>query len=237
MNPSKLIFGNNEPVEVALKYAAGKLVSGTYGDQWYYSLALPEGMGMYLDPEVAAKVTALKVVPGEAFWICKRKTFGKGGFTRWDVWRGDEKGPVERKLDAEGERSQLMRDMGRSVDRAQSPARQPKDNGWENSFHGELAVPKENGNGQPVRLPPVQPAAPVLEDVRQPNPTPVLVEIARSYSFKLNVGNYESRDFFCSQKAECRPEEAEAVSERLYEFCRRQVLRAVEQETQQRRSA
>lgn len=53
------------------------------------------------------------------------------------------------------------------------------------------------------------------------------IEIARSFSFKLNVGNYESRDFFCSQKAECRPDEAEQVSERVYQFCKAQVLKAV----------
>jgi len=55
------------------------------------------------------------------------------------------------------------------------------------------------------------------------------VEIARSYSYKLNCGNYESRDFFCSEKAECLPEEAEKVSELLYSFCKRQVLKAVEE--------
>ena len=41
------------------------------------------------------------------------------------------------------------------------------------------------------------------------------VEIARSFSYKLNVGNYESRDFFCSQKSECAIEESEEVSSAL----------------------
>ena len=54
-----------------------------------------------------------------------------------------------------------------------------------------------------------------------------LVEIARSFSYKLNVGNYESRDFFCSQKAECKPEDAEKVSESLADFCKEEVVRAV----------
>lgn len=54
-----------------------------------------------------------------------------------------------------------------------------------------------------------------------------LVEIARSFNYTLNVGNYESRQFFCSQKAECRAEDAEAVSERLYAFCKSQVIKAV----------
>jgi len=54
-----------------------------------------------------------------------------------------------------------------------------------------------------------------------------LTEIARSFSFKLNVGNYESRDFFCSQKEECPIEDAEATSIRLFDFCKRQVMKSV----------
>ena len=53
------------------------------------------------------------------------------------------------------------------------------------------------------------------------------IEIARSFSYKLNVGNYENREFFCSQKTECLESEAEVASERMYEFCLRQVLKAV----------
>lgn len=63
---------------------------------------------------------------------------------------------------------------------------------------------------------------------------PKLVEIARSFSFKLNVGNYESRDFFCSQKAECKAEDAEVTSDRLYQFCRDQVLKAVKEYRQEK---
>ena len=54
-----------------------------------------------------------------------------------------------------------------------------------------------------------------------------MCEIARSFSYKLNSGNYESRDFFCSQKVECPLTEAEVVSAKLYDFCRTQVMRAV----------
>lgn len=54
-----------------------------------------------------------------------------------------------------------------------------------------------------------------------------LVEIARSFSFKLNVGNYESRDFFCSQKAECKLKDSERISEALHEFCKAQVMKDV----------
>lgn len=58
------------------------------------------------------------------------------------------------------------------------------------------------------------------------------VEIARSATYKLNCAHYggnqyESQDFFCSQKAECAPEDAPDVSEALYQFCRGEVRRAV----------
>lgn len=53
------------------------------------------------------------------------------------------------------------------------------------------------------------------------------VEIARSFSFKLNLGNYQSADFFCSEKAECAAGDAEATSEAIYQFCRKQVMKAV----------
>lgn len=56
-----------------------------------------------------------------------------------------------------------------------------------------------------------------------------LVEIARSFSYKLNVGNYESRDFFCSQKVECPMSKSEEMSEKLYLFCRGQVLKEVQE--------
>jgi len=56
-----------------------------------------------------------------------------------------------------------------------------------------------------------------------------LVEVARSFAFKLNCGNYQSADFFCSQKAECLAEDVEATSARLYAFCRSEVAKAVQQ--------
>jgi len=65
--------------------------------------------------------------------------------------------------------------------------------------------------------------------------TPRTVEITRSFSYKLNVGNYESRDFFCSQKGQCLEDEAEDLSERLYYFCRAQVLRAVAEYQRERK--
>jgi hypothetical protein len=65
------------------------------------------------------------------------------------------------------------------------------------------------------------------------DPGKQLVEIARSFSFKVNAERYdprlkyESRDFFCSQKAECRMEDADRVSDALHTFCKSQVMKAV----------
>jgi hypothetical protein len=68
---------------------------------------------------------------------------------------------------------------------------------------------------------------------KQPHVEPSgLVEIARSYSFKLNMDcvggpRYESREFFCSRKEECLKEDAAATSARLHAFCQAEVTRAV----------
>lgn len=52
-------------------------------------------------------------------------------------------------------------------------------------------------------------------------------EVVRSVSFKLNLGNYQSMDFFCSQKARCAQEEADSVSTDLYDWCYDQVMESV----------
>jgi hypothetical protein len=57
-----------------------------------------------------------------------------------------------------------------------------------------------------------------------------LTVITRSYSYKLNMGNYESRDFFMSQSLECPLSKAEETSDKLYTFCREQVIKAVKVE-------
>jgi len=54
-----------------------------------------------------------------------------------------------------------------------------------------------------------------------------LVEVVRSVAFKLNLGNYQSMDFFCSQKAQCPADEVDQVSADLYDWCYDQVMDAV----------
>ena len=53
------------------------------------------------------------------------------------------------------------------------------------------------------------------------------VEIARSFTFKLNLGNYQSADFFCSEKKETTEKKSQEVSDALESFCRTEVLKAV----------
>jgi len=52
-------------------------------------------------------------------------------------------------------------------------------------------------------------------------------EVARSFSFKLNLGNFQMADFFCSQKAEAPEGKEEEVSEALYKFCKQEVAKSV----------
>jgi hypothetical protein len=71
-------------------------------------------------------------------------------------------------------------------------------------------------------------------DEKQPT-----VEIVRSFSFKLNLGNYQSCDFFASQKQACAKDEADQVSTDLYDWCYAQVMASVRdvQEKQARKQA
>ena len=56
-----------------------------------------------------------------------------------------------------------------------------------------------------------------------------MVEVTRSFSYKMNMGNYETRDFFCSQKKECPEPEAEATAKQLMDFCKKMVLRDIQE--------
>ena len=54
-----------------------------------------------------------------------------------------------------------------------------------------------------------------------------MVEVVRSFSFKLSLPNYQNADFFCSQKRECPESEAEKVSEILHDFCKNEVIKSI----------
>jgi hypothetical protein len=54
------------------------------------------------------------------------------------------------------------------------------------------------------------------------------IEIARSFSQKVNLGNYETLDVFCSMKATCKESELEPVGRNLLKKCLFQVERDIE---------
>ena len=54
-----------------------------------------------------------------------------------------------------------------------------------------------------------------------------LIEVCRSFSYKMSLPHYENVDFFCSQKSEVPESEAEKKSEILYEFCKSEVIKSV----------
>src|SRR5581483_8752641 len=62
---------------------------GLYGPQKLFHLA--DGRRIYLDFDVAQRIEE-SVTVGQEFWLCKRKPFGKGQKTRWDVSLEDPTG-------------------------------------------------------------------------------------------------------------------------------------------------
>lgn len=48
--------------------------------------------------------------------------------------------------------------------------------------------------------------------------------VTRSYSRKVNLGNYESMDLFCSLNLQCNPEDVGVKSEQAVEWCKNQVV-------------
>ena len=55
------------------------------------------------------------------------------------------------------------------------------------------------------------------------------IEVARSFSQKVQVKQYEPIEFFCSVKAEVPLEELESISDTLDVFCQAEVEKSVKQ--------
>lgn len=53
------------------------------------------------------------------------------------------------------------------------------------------------------------------------------IEIARSFSRKLNLGGYETLDVFCSAKKEVEESEMITTSKYLQEFCQTEVMKDI----------
>jgi len=46
-----------------------------------------------------------------------------------------------------------------------------------------------------------------------------IIEISRSVGRKVNLGNFEMADLFCSVKAECDDDDVAETSKKLLKFC------------------
>lgn len=56
-----------------------------------------------------------------------------------------------------------------------------------------------------------------------------LIEVCRSFGRKINLGGYETADFFESRKEEVPESEAEETSKRLIGFCKTTVEKEVDE--------
>ena len=66
-----------------------------------------------------------------------------------------------------------------------------------------------------------------LSPATEPEQLPPMISITRSFSMKMNLGNYESADFFASQRAECPAALAAEVSRDLDQFCMDEVAESI----------
>ncbi len=59
------------------------------------------------------------------------------------------------------------------------------------------------------------------------------MKITRSYTRKLNTGNYETQDFYCEMEQECKAELGNVaimeVSGALHSFCKQEVEKSIEE--------
>jgi hypothetical protein len=243
----------NRPQEVALEQREGK--PSEFNKEMYF---LTDNRIMFLPKEAQVKLNYLDPEIARSFWITRRHQWvGEGkkrhSLTTWEVSLErpaiDEpasngqpgnaqaatgpSGNPETHLERQLRESKEVRDAAANRIRAKMNL-EPKVTPAPTPEHVAPEPP------EPPKKPPVtetgslSASPPDVEPTKTPERYvwfPNLIEVARSYTYKLNVGNYESRDFFCSQKAECRPEDADLVSEKLYEFFKRQVMKAVAAET------
>ena len=87
-----LRFEFNVPEEIALKFPTGKEVEGRYGPQVMYTLT--DSRIMYLDPNVADKISEMQIGAGEYFTIVKReKKDGRKKSAEYVIQRNTEQVP------------------------------------------------------------------------------------------------------------------------------------------------
>lgn len=56
------------------------------------------------------------------------------------------------------------------------------------------------------------------------------IEITRSYAQKVNMGNYQTKDYFCSAKCECALEDSSDISSMLDELVQGEVFKSINAE-------
>lgn len=91
MPKSVLKFENNQPREVVLAFAQGKITPSNFGaDQVMYTLADPPDHITFLDLGASQKLNQLRARQGERVVICKRKGAERNAPVRWDVWLAND---------------------------------------------------------------------------------------------------------------------------------------------------
>lgn len=148
----------NVPLEIALKFPAGKIVDGQFGQQVMYSLVGEKII--YLDLGPAEKVNQLWVKPGETFLVIKRWTGRKGDHAEFDCWLS----PATEKARAEKEMA--------AIDQKATATRQ--------DLAGTLQASLDLAN----RKPPVPATAPSPKGTGTFGPVPAPVREARQIPTK-----------------------------------------------------
>ena len=122
----------NVPIECVLKFDQGVPVEGKFGDQVLYTLA--DDSRLYVQPSVARQIEQVGIRRGMPFVLCKRKS---GRSVAWEI--------TPKQTPAPGAAPPAP---------AQQPSKTPVGPGVVGSYvngsgngHGELAVPKLDGNG------------------------------------------------------------------------------------------
>jgi hypothetical protein len=85
---NKIQFQTNVPVEVALKFAEGKLCDSQFGAPQYMFTTADDRV-FFVAEKVAQKIHGLRLAPGECFDICKAEVAYTGGRKgiEWQVGR------------------------------------------------------------------------------------------------------------------------------------------------------
>lgn len=124
----KLKLEPNVPVQIALKFATGRICDSQYGDEKQAFFTLVDGRTIYLSLGVANSINNLQLKPQEPFMICKYWNGQKGHPARINVWltpegersRADHAMPHSQAIPAADPPSMLERQLAASIAEAQS---------------------------------------------------------------------------------------------------------------------